>query len=143
MKPILLATLILAATALAGAEETYTLTVRITNIPGAKGQLLVGVYDSASSFTARPLPQSPKIPVGSTSPVTARISGLKPGVYAVAVVQDLNGNGVLDRNALGMPREPLGFSRIQRIPRGKPSFAACSFEIRDRDVSMTIPLTVE
>ncbi len=142
MKTLAIAAILLAA-AFAPAQETYTLTVTVTNIPASKGQLLVGVFDNAGSFTSRPLPQSPKIPVRSQSPVTARISGLKPGVYAVAVVHDLNGNGVLDRSPLGIPREPIGFSRIKRIPRGKPSFSACSFEIADRDVSMRIPLTVE
>lgn len=143
MKPTILAALLLLAQALAVAEESYTLTVTVTNIPGAKGQLLVGVYNSAASFTSSPLPQSPKVPVGSKAPITTRISGLASGTYAVAVVQDLNGNGVLDRNAFGMPKEPIAFSKVRRIPRGKPSFEACSFRIVDQNVSMTIPLVVE
>ena len=33
-----------------------------------------------------------------------------PGAYAVAVFQDENGNGRLDRNPLGLPTEPYAFS---------------------------------
>lgn len=123
-------------------EEKATLTVTVTNIPAAKGELLVGLYDSAESFTASPLPQSPKIPLVSTEGVVARIENLPTGTYAVAVIQDLNGNGELDRNFLGIPKEPLAFSVIRKIPRGKPSFEACSFELKG-DLEMSIALTTE
>lgn len=134
---------LLAAVLPASADDSRTLTVTVTNIPGAKGSLLVGVYDSPESFTGKPLPDSPKIPLTSSDSVTAKVEGLKPGTYAVAVIQDLNGNGELDRNAFGMPKEPLAFSVIKKIPKGKPSFRACSFEIKDEDVALTIPLVLE
>lgn len=122
---------------------TRSLTVTVTNIPGAKGELLVGLYDAKESFTSKPLPLSPKVPVTSTDPVTTRITGLKPGIYAIAVIQDLNGNGELDRNLFGMPVEPLAFSVIREIPKGKPKFAACAFEIKDTDLEMTLPLVLK
>ena len=85
----------------------------------------------------------PKIPLTSTDDVNATIKGLKPGTYAIAVIQDLNGNGELDRNFLGMPKEPLAFSVIREIPKGKPDFTACSFKIVDADLAMTIPLVLK
>lgn len=142
MKTII-AILFLAASVQGFADEGVTLTVTVTNIPGAKGNMLIGLYDSAGSFTARPLPESPKIPVTSTGNITASIKNVKPGTYAIAVIQDLNGNGKLDRNFAGMPQEPLAFSVIRKIPMGKPDFAACSFEVKKKDVKMTIPLTVK
>lgn len=134
----------LAALALPGqAGEGRALTVTVTNIPRAEGVLLIGVYDSAESFTANPLPGSPKIPLTSAADVSATIKDLKPGSYAVAVVLDLNGNGELDRTFLGMPKEPLAFSVISEIPKGKPRFSACAFEIQDTDVALTIPLVLK
>jgi uncharacterized protein (DUF2141 family) len=124
-------------------EKGFALTVTVTNIPGAKGNLLIGLYDSETSFTDEPLAISPKIPVTSSDDVNTTIEGLKPGTYAIAVIQDLNGNGELDRNFLGMPKEPLAFSVITEIPKGKPKFAACSFKIVDADVAMTIPLVLK
>lgn len=124
-------------------EKVYALTVTVTNIPGAKGNLLIGLYDSEATFTDEPLAISPKIPVTSSDDVNTTIEGLKPGTYAIAVIQDLNGNGELDRNFLGMPKEPLAFSVISEIPKGKPNFAACSFKIVDADVAMTIPLVLK
>lgn len=124
-------------------EKVYALTVTVTNIPGAKGNLLIGLYDSEATFTDEPLAISPKIPVTSSDDVNTTIEGLKPGTYAIAVIQDLNGNGELDRNFLGMPKEPLAFSVISEIPKGKPNFAACAFKIVDADVAMTIPLVLK
>lgn len=124
-------------------EKGYSLTVTVTNIPGAKGSLLIGLYDSAATFTDEPLAISPKIPLTSADDVNTTIKGLKPGTYAIAVIQDLNGNGELDRNFLGMPKEPLAFSVISEIPKGKPDFAACSFKIVDADLAMTIPLVLK
>lgn len=139
----LLCFLVLAASLRGLAEEGVTLTVRVTNVPGAKGNILVGLYDSAESFTGKPLADSPKIAVTSRGDLVAKILNVKAGTYAIAVIQDLNGNGKLDRNLVGMPKEPLAFSVIKAIPRGKPDFAACSFEVKDKDLSMTIPLTVK
>ncbi len=142
MKTIL--TFLVLAVSLRGfADEGVTLTVTVTNIPGAEGNMLVGLYDSAESFTERPRADSPKIAVTSVANVTATIANVKPGAYAIAVIQDLNGNGKLDRNFVGMPKEPLAFSVIKVIPKGKPDFAACSFEVKAEDVAMTIPLTVK
>jgi uncharacterized protein (DUF2141 family) len=140
---IIIALLFLAAPMRGFADEGVTLSVTVTNIPGAQGTILIGLYESAGSFTDRPLEVSPKVAVTSTDDLTAKIENVKPGTYAIAVIQDLNGNGKLDRNFLGMPKEPLAFSVIKEIPRGKPDFAACSFEVKDKDVAMTIPLTVK
>jgi len=126
-----------------GADDGVTVTVTVTNIPGVKGDLLVGLYDSAKAFTDDPMPQSPKVTLESDGDVTARIPNVKPGTYAISVIQDLNQNGKLDKSFLGMPKEPLAFSMIEEIPRGKPKFEDCAFEVGDEDVAMTIPLTVE
>jgi len=125
------------------AEEGVTLTVTVTNIPGAQGDLLIGLYDSAESFTDAPFSQSPKVPLTSKNDVSVTIKNLKPGRYAVSVIQDLNQNGVLDKNFVGMPKEPLAFSVIDKIPKGKPKFEACSFEVVDSDLAMTIRLVVK
>lgn len=129
--------------ALAADEGGVSITVTVTNIPGVKGDLLIGLFDSERSFTKRPLKNSPKVRVTSTSPMTVTIPNVQPGTYAVSVVQDLNGNGRLDKSIVGMPQEPLAFSKIRQIPRGKPSFAACSFAVADSDVSLTIPLVTQ
>ena len=125
------------------AAEGVTLTVTVTDIPGVKGDMLIGLYNSVESFTDAPLPESPKITLVTKDDLVATIKNVKPGIYAIAVIQDLNQNGILDKNFLGIPKEPLAFSVIKKIPMGKPKFADCSFEVKEEDMALTIPLTVE
>ena len=53
---------------------------------------------------------------------------LPPGEYAAVAFQDVNGNGILDKNFLGIPKEPYGFSNGARGsasgPPGSSSAAA-------------------
>lgn len=125
------------------AEDGVNVQVTVTGIPGVKGTMLVGLFDSAGSFTKSPLKNSPKVRVTSTNPITVTIPNVSPGTYAISVVQDLNENGKLDKSIIGMPKEPLAFSVIKVIPRGKPKFADCSFTVGEEDVSLTIPLITQ
>lgn len=138
--PALFALLSFPALASAG---KVTLTVKVSNIPRGAGNLLVGLYDSDKTFAKTPLPQSPRIPLKNTKPITVRIPDLKPGTYAIVIVHDLNGNGKLDKNFIGMPKEPLAFSQDPKIPMGLPSFKACSFVVGKKDLSLDIPLKLK
>lgn len=55
------------------------------------------------------------------------IGALDPGVYALVVFEDLNKNGILDQNKLGIPQEPFGFSKAKLGLFGPPSFEKASF----------------
>jgi len=52
-----------------------------------------------------------------------------PAKYAVAVFHDANNNGVLDKNAFGIPTEAYGFSNNARGRFGPPDFGDCLIEI--------------
>jgi uncharacterized protein (DUF2141 family) len=51
------------------------------------------------------------------------------GVYAVSVLLDLNGNGRVDTNIVGMPEEPWGVSNNARPTRRAPRFDECTFRV--------------
>ncbi len=50
-----------------------------------------------------------------------------PGTYAITAIHDLNDNGKLDKNFLGVPTEPYGFSNDARGTMSAPKFSAASF----------------
>jgi uncharacterized protein (DUF2141 family) len=53
----------------------------------------------------------------------------RPGRYAVLVVYDKNSNGKMDKNFLGVPKEPVGLSRNPTAPKfGPPKFSDAAFE---------------
>lgn len=63
----------------------------------------------------------------------------KPGVYAVAVYQDLNGNTKIDHNLLG-PTEPYGFTNNPHALLGLPSFGSVKFTAHAGDNTVHIKL---
>jgi uncharacterized protein (DUF2141 family) len=61
------------------------------------------------------------------SSLSFEIKGLASGTYALVVFEDLNKNGILDQNKLGIPQEPFGFSKAKLGLFGPPSFRKSSF----------------
>lgn len=62
--------------------------------------------------------------------VTATFTGLEPGEYAIKAFHDLNGNGMLDTNLMGIPNEPFAFSNNAAGSFGPASFEQAKFEVR-------------
>ena len=57
---------------------------------------------------------------------TYRIKDVAPGTYALLVYYDENNNDRLDRNFIGIPKEPIGFSNRYE-PKGPPGFDRAAF----------------
>lgn len=71
----------------------------------------------------------------STS-TTLRFDDVAPGTYALVVIHDENGNGDLDKNLVGFPKEGIGASNVEK---GRPSWAQAKFEVsEDRSVKVTM-----
>jgi len=104
---------------------TVPLTVVVTQLPSPSAPVLVGFYDAA---TAAHYPDPTKYlfrqvarPAGATQvSVHAEVAA---GTWAVAVYQDLNGNGQLDTNLVGQPKEPYAFSNDLRPTWRAPRFS--------------------
>jgi hypothetical protein len=56
--------------------------------------------------------------------------GLPPGEYGIKAFLDRNGNGIHDKNFLGIPVEPWGMSWRGKKPLGFPRFADMSFRVQ-------------
>lgn len=53
----------------------------------------------------------------------------KPGVYAVAIYHDENGDGKFDRSSIGFPEEGFGFSNNPATLAGLPSFRSVRLNV--------------
>ncbi len=104
------------------------LEILIEDISEAHGTIYVCLSDRDEHFGTRCV-ASATITVISTDIQMAVLSDLHPGEYAISIFHDLNENGILDTNRLGIPNEPFGFSLNPRILFRKPGFASCSFEV--------------
>ncbi|GBQ13728.1 DUF2141 domain-containing protein [Swaminathania salitolerans] len=104
-----------------------SLTTTIENVPDAKGTIRIALCRK-DEFLKRSCDYRTELP--ATPPKTvATFPDVKPGIYAVQVFQDRNGNGKLDRSFIGMPTEPVGFSRNPVLRFGPPDFAQCAMQV--------------
>lgn len=52
---------------------------------------------------------------------------------AIALFQDLNNNQRLDKNFIGLPVEPYGFSNNPKLLFGPPGFQKCAVDLTIKD----------
>lgn len=127
-------------TEIAQAESTTSLTVVVDGIRNQTGEICMRVYNSEKGF-----PDNAKSEVKSgCTKITGNsikqvFSGLKPGNYAVAVVDDQNGDRQLNKDFFGIPEEGFGISRnpIVSISTGTPKFRNASFKV-DQNTTINI-----
>jgi uncharacterized protein (DUF2141 family) len=108
------------------------LTVNISGIESIKGSVYIAVFSDSDSF-----PVFGKQWRGESISVTNKsmsytFKNIPHDTYALAVFHDENNNGVLDKNALGIPLEPYGFSRNARARFNAPPFEDAQFELKGK-----------
>lgn len=127
MKTIALIFLLSISQLFAQQQSKNLIELSFTNQKFAKGKFFLAVYDNENSFGT---PEkavflktySAKIPFLESFE-------LESGNYAIAVFQDINNNGKLDKNWVGIPTEPYGFSNDPVIRFGPPSFNDCLLKL--------------
>lgn len=120
---VLLATTLLIPLPTAEAAEVV---IRIDN-PPESGTVTAMLFSSSSTFADLRDPLK-DITLSFSEPIHGSISDLPGGEYALVVYHDENGNGRLDKNFIGIPNEPLGFSN-RYWPKGPPTFRYAAFSI--------------
>ena len=88
-------------------------TVEVQNVRPDQGMLMIAAYADAATFSKVPVAALQMRP-GAATTMTFPLCGLSGVSVALTLYQDLNGNGKLDANVLGVPTEPWGAS-------GKPA----------------------
>jgi uncharacterized protein (DUF2141 family) len=109
----------------AGAEGE--LTVNITGLKSGEGQVRVALFDSEKTFLQKPF-KSGVVAIENFQSHW-QVKGVSRGFYALAVYHDRNNNGQLDKNLVGIPLEPYGFSNNARGVLGPPSFGDARFQV--------------
>ena len=119
------------------AAQSADLNIRIGNAP-ADGRMVIQLYDSPSAFGDFRDPVAETV-VDARGPGSYRVTGVTPGPLAVVVYVDANGNGRLDRNFIGIPKEELGISNGYR-PKGPPSFDRARIDVGADGAELDIAL---
>lgn len=105
--------------------------IKVSGIEKSEGMLNIGLYRTAQEFLIQDKAVTQKIvPIrNENGEMKVEISDLSEGKYALAIMQDVNGNGKMDYNFLGVPIEPYGFSNNPNTRYRKPLFRECEFSI--------------
>lgn len=123
------------------AEPAMTLNIEFTNIKKGQGKLWIAIYKPEEPFAGKEKPKIYRIvEVKAAAPQTVSFD-LNPGRYALAVYHDLNSNGVLDKNFVGIPKEPYGFSKNFRPKLSAPKFEDCEFTFKDPGQKINVKLS--
>ncbi len=122
-------------------KELVSLQVEITNVKVAKGKLMIAIYRPDEKFGGGTAAIAKVVHAQGAGTQTVSFE-IKPGAYALALYHDVNGNEELDKNFVGIPKEPYGFSKNFRPKFSAPSFKDCAFEVSGEDVQkISVKLT--
>jgi uncharacterized protein (DUF2141 family) len=100
--------------------------VRLPKARKAKGDVYCGLFDR-SGWPWEPMDFEAR--AATAQSVTCEFDGLAPGKYALGAFLDENANRDLDRNWLGMPKEPWVLSGNVRLTLPvPPAFGDVSFD---------------
>jgi uncharacterized protein (DUF2141 family) len=135
MKTLPLAVLVMSSQLL-GATPTrtpslapQTVTVVISALASTQSAVKLNFYNAADKFLQKDQQAFRMVvkPEGKTE-ISIPVE-LAPGEWAVALTQDTNDNGKLDKNMLGIPTEPYAFSNNVRPRLAAPKFEECKFTV--------------
>ena len=129
VKPVIVFFLVLVA----AVAQPANLSVRVQGAP-SEGVLVLQVYDSPNTFgDFRDPARESRVPISAES--VYQVDDVPAGEIAVLIYVDENENGLIDKNFIGIPKEPLGISNNYR-PKGPPSFGRAKFIATDGETTV-------
>ncbi|WP_244610686.1 DUF2141 domain-containing protein [Microvirga pakistanensis] len=125
---------ILGLVLMASSAQAATLTIRAEGVGSAQGMVYAGICDTSFDESSCPYKSRETAKAGT---VELRLRDVRTGSYSIAVFHDTNGK--LDRNFVGLPSEPYGFSNnVGR--RDPPDFEAATIVVREASTTVVIPI---
>ncbi|MDJ0722282.1 MAG: DUF2141 domain-containing protein [Desulfobacterales bacterium] len=130
---------LLAATPLRAQTSVVEVTLKQLN-PTKGGKVKIALFDPEGFPSVGKGLRERDLPVEAET-ARIRFMDIPPGRYAVAVFQDTNSDDRLNKNLLGIPREPYGFSKNIFGRFGPPDFEDVAFEVTSgQQIALTIHL---
>ena len=137
MKTLALLISLLITALIANAQDTkgVTLTVTIENVASNEGQILT-VLHTRDTFMKGPGIQNFKSEAKPGS-ISFVFEDVKPGIYAISSMHDINENQRMDFQDNGMPKESYAMSGSEIII-GPPTFQDVKFEVDGNDLELNL-----
>jgi uncharacterized protein (DUF2141 family) len=124
-------------------KDTSTLTVRIFGARNTKGKIGVTLFQDAEAFpddTSKAVQQQSVEIDPNTMGAQVTFKDISQGTWAVSVLHDENGNGKMDKNFVGMPKEGYGASNNPKKKKRAPTFDEAKFSLNASEQTIEITL---
>jgi uncharacterized protein (DUF2141 family) len=116
------------------------LTIRFEGIGQAGGTVRLALYSDKAAFMVEEKAVLHNFKVDKSGTVEGTIENLQVGSHAFAVFLDENNNKELDKNLVGVPTEPYGFSKVPPSKWRLPSWDEVKFEVGQSNPVMVVKL---
>ena len=125
---------------LAGAPAAFaaTLTVTITGVHSAKGDVYVALFATPDHFPDGDYALQHLKVKASTAPIVVSFDHLPPGTYAVGCYHDEDKLGHFKTNWFGYPLDGYALSNGIRAVVSRPTFAQAAFPVGDPATAVTL-----
>ncbi len=125
----------------ARADLNSNLTVEVDELKNQDGQICATLFDKSQGFpsNSKQALQSQCVKI-TEKPQKLTFKDLKPGTYAVALIHDANGDGILNSNSFGIPIEGFGFSNNPLVLTGPPKFQDAAVLVAGPNTDIQIKL---
>ena len=125
---------------LAGAPAAFaaTLTVTITGVHSAKGDVYVALFATPDHFPDGDYALRHLKIKASTAPIVVSFDHLPPGTYAVGCYHDEDKLGHFKTNWIGYPLDGYALSNGIRAVISRPTFAQAAFPVGDPATAVTL-----
>lgn len=119
--------------------QKVTITLEVKGIKEVKGVMSIALYDNEEDFTGKDnYVKAEEVQVNSKEFIYV-FKDIPHGTYAIAIYHDVDKDGKLSKNWIGMPKEPFGFSNDAKGRMGPPDFEDAAFKV-DQDTEVVINL---
>lgn len=111
--------------------KKYDIEVVVSNINTQQGNIELAVFDNSEVFLQKnkSIKKYSK-PIRGNS-IKIKVKNLPEGHYAISLYHDINSDKVCNLNALGIPKEPYGFSNNLKPGFKRPKFKDCKIELKE------------
>lgn len=122
-------------------ERANAIRVIVTNVRKSKGMITVDLHGDKPEEFLKKKKKLLRIRVPARKGrVEMCLPAPGPGVFAIALYHDVNGNKKFDKNFLGLPAEPYGVSNNPTIGLGAPKHKQARFTVGPNGTTVEIAL---
>ena len=122
-------------------RRPYSIEIHVKNIRDAKGTITIDLHgDDPEKFLKSGAKLLRMRVPAEQGEMKICVAVDKPGIYAVALYQDRDGDQKLDKTWIGLPAEPFGVSRDAPMHMGPPRHKDAAFEVKGPQTPISITL---